>query len=201
MIPCQPTPCFPVSSQLAPLSMVQPLFLLTWRSCFFCSWCEYPSTLVPGLLSTVLPLLFRPPQGTPEIKLHIYIDDINNITVPSDRLPLCELGRARALSKCGTTSTHLFYIGTDLDEHAIMDNTYLTEQFAHLRFTLLIFIQLLRKGSPLIAILKVIYFIEFFHSKIFILLLRHHLKNKCPLLPHPHLRRPSCSFRRNSCAS
>jgi hypothetical protein len=39
--------------------------LLTWRSCSFCSWCEYPSTLVPGLLSIVLPLLLHPPQGTP----------------------------------------------------------------------------------------------------------------------------------------
>ncbi len=57
-------------------------FYLLGRFCFFCSWCEYPSTLVPGLLSTVLPLLLRPPQGTPQIKLHIYIDDINNISRP-----------------------------------------------------------------------------------------------------------------------
>jgi hypothetical protein len=42
-----------------------PFFLLTWRSCFFCSWWEYPSTLVPGLLSTALPLLLHPPQGNP----------------------------------------------------------------------------------------------------------------------------------------
>jgi hypothetical protein len=34
-------------------------------------WCKYPSTLVPGLLSTVLPL-----------QLHIYIDDIKNIGHP-----------------------------------------------------------------------------------------------------------------------
>jgi hypothetical protein len=58
----------------------QPLFLLTWRTSFSCSWCEYPSTLVPGLLSTVHPLLLHPPQGTSQIKLHIYIDDINNIS-------------------------------------------------------------------------------------------------------------------------
>jgi hypothetical protein len=45
-----------------------------------CSWCEYPSTLVPGSLSTVLPLLLHPPQGTPQIKLHIYIDDISNVS-------------------------------------------------------------------------------------------------------------------------
>jgi hypothetical protein len=34
------------------------------------------------LLSTVLPLLLHPPQGTPQIKLHIYIDDINNVSYP-----------------------------------------------------------------------------------------------------------------------
>jgi hypothetical protein len=32
------------------------------------------------LLSTVLPLLLHPPEGTPQIKLHIYIDDIKNIS-------------------------------------------------------------------------------------------------------------------------
>jgi hypothetical protein len=63
-----------------PFFTCQPLFLLTWRTSFSCSWCKYPSTLVPGLLSTVLPLLLHPPQGTPQIKLHIYIDDINNIS-------------------------------------------------------------------------------------------------------------------------
>ncbi len=54
--------------------------LLTWRTSFSCSWSEYPSTLVPGLLSTAHPLLLHPPQGIPWIKLHIYIDDINNIS-------------------------------------------------------------------------------------------------------------------------
>jgi hypothetical protein len=44
-------------------------FLLTWRTSFSCSWCGYPSTLVPGLLSTVHPLLLHPPQDTPQIKL------------------------------------------------------------------------------------------------------------------------------------
>jgi hypothetical protein len=37
-----------------------------------------PSTLVPGL-----PLLIRPPQGTLQIKLNIYIDNINNISCPA----------------------------------------------------------------------------------------------------------------------
>jgi hypothetical protein len=50
----------------------QPQSLLTWS--------EFPSTVVPGLLSTAHPLLLHPPQGTPWIKLHIYIDDINNIS-------------------------------------------------------------------------------------------------------------------------
>ncbi len=82
MILYQPTPLLPVLALACTLYMIQPLFLLTWRSCFFCSWCEYPSTPVPGLLSTVLPLLLHPPQGTPQIKLHIYIDDIYNISCP-----------------------------------------------------------------------------------------------------------------------
>jgi hypothetical protein len=58
----------------------QPCFLLTWRTSFTCSWCECPSFLVPGLLSTAHPLLLHPPQDTSQIKLHIYIDDINNIS-------------------------------------------------------------------------------------------------------------------------
>ncbi len=64
----------------SPFFISQSLCLLTWRTSFSCSWCEYPSTLVPGLLSTVLPLLLHPPQGTPQIKLDIYIDDDNNIS-------------------------------------------------------------------------------------------------------------------------
>ncbi len=75
-------PLLPGFTSVCPFSYIQPFFLLTWRSCFFCSWCEYPSTLVPGLLSTVLPLLLHPSQGTLQIKLHIYIDHINNISCP-----------------------------------------------------------------------------------------------------------------------
>jgi hypothetical protein len=65
MISCQPTPLLPVLALFFLLYMIQSFFLLTWRSCFFYSWCEYPSTLVPGLLSNVLHLLLHPPQGTP----------------------------------------------------------------------------------------------------------------------------------------
>jgi hypothetical protein len=74
-LPLLPSPHYPV-----PFHTCQSLFLLTWRTNFSCSWCEYPYTLAPGLLSTVLPLLLHPPQGCPEIKLHIYMDDINNIS-------------------------------------------------------------------------------------------------------------------------
>jgi hypothetical protein len=31
-------------------------------------------------------LLLHPPQGTPQIKLHIYIDDIKTSAVPSDTI-------------------------------------------------------------------------------------------------------------------
>ncbi len=76
-------PLFPSLLYPAPYCITNlSLYLHTWRSCFFCSWCEYPSTLVPGLLSTVLPLLLPPPQDTRQIKIHIYIDDINNISRP-----------------------------------------------------------------------------------------------------------------------
>ncbi len=72
-----------ISSLFEGLYNSSPIF--TWGTSFFCSWCEYPSTLVPGLLSTVLPLLLHPPQGTPQIKLHMYlpyIGDINNVSRP-----------------------------------------------------------------------------------------------------------------------
>ncbi len=62
MIFCQPTPLLPVLALSCPFHMIQPLFLLTWRSCFFCSWCEYPSTLVPGLLSMFSPCCFTHPR-------------------------------------------------------------------------------------------------------------------------------------------
>ncbi len=32
-----PPPCFPLFLNSAPLYMTQPLFLLTWRTSFFCS--------------------------------------------------------------------------------------------------------------------------------------------------------------------
>ncbi len=82
MILYQPTPFLPVLASAWPFYMIQPSFLFTWRSCFFWLWCKYPSILVPGLLSTVLPLLLHPPQGTPQINLHIYIDNINNVSYP-----------------------------------------------------------------------------------------------------------------------
>jgi hypothetical protein len=83
MILCQPTPCFLVLLQFAPFYIVQPLFLLTWRSCFFCSWCEYP------LLSLACYQLFSPCCFThTKIKLHIYKDNINDISHPVWYTPL-----------------------------------------------------------------------------------------------------------------
>jgi hypothetical protein len=63
---------------LASRFLIPPLFanppyvtpsLLTWRASFSSLWCEYPSTLVSGLLSTVHPLLLHPPPDSPQIKL------------------------------------------------------------------------------------------------------------------------------------
>ncbi len=47
------------------LCMGQPPLLLTWRSLFWWSWREYPSTLVPGQRSTVHPWLLNPTQRQP----------------------------------------------------------------------------------------------------------------------------------------
>jgi hypothetical protein len=65
--------------------LLQPNPLLTVIPCFtylenqlLCSWCEYPSTLVPGLLTTAPPFAraFTPHRSS----FNIYIDDINNNT-------------------------------------------------------------------------------------------------------------------------
>ncbi len=53
-----PTPC--------PLL---PFYLTYLENQLSCSWCEYPSALVPGLLTTAHPLLLLPPFRTPQIKL------------------------------------------------------------------------------------------------------------------------------------
>ncbi len=54
-----PPPCFSPSHYPIPFYISQSLYFLTWRTSFSCSWCEYPSTIVPGLPSTVLPLLLH----------------------------------------------------------------------------------------------------------------------------------------------
>ncbi len=78
----QPAPLLPILALICPLLYVlTPLFTYLENQ-LLCLWCKYPSTLVPGLLSTVLPLLLHPPQGTPQIKLHIYIDDISHVSRP-----------------------------------------------------------------------------------------------------------------------
>jgi hypothetical protein len=65
-----PAPCFhcPISSLFANPPCVAHFFIylenqLSW------SWREYPSTHVPGLLSTVYPLLLHPTRHTLQIKL------------------------------------------------------------------------------------------------------------------------------------
>ncbi len=52
-----PTPC--------PLL---PFYFTYLENQLSCSWCEYPSTLVPGLLTTAHPLLVLPPFHNPQIK-------------------------------------------------------------------------------------------------------------------------------------
>ncbi len=61
-VPTQPfAPCYPL------------FYLLGASNQLSCSWCEYPSTLVSGLLTTPHPLLLLPPFHTPHIKLqHLY---------------------------------------------------------------------------------------------------------------------------------
>ncbi len=78
-----PTPC----SSLPVLFTCHPLFLVTRFFTYLenqlsCLWCEYPSTLVPGLLSTAHPLLLLPPWHAPRLSYNIYLDDINNTSRP-----------------------------------------------------------------------------------------------------------------------
>jgi hypothetical protein len=56
-----PPPCFLLSFSLTYL-----------ENQLFCSWCEYPSTLVPGLLTTAHPLLVLPPFHTPTDQVTIF---------------------------------------------------------------------------------------------------------------------------------
>jgi hypothetical protein len=66
-----PTPC--------PLLHFYLTFLENQLSC---SWCEYPSTLVPGLLTTSHPLLVLPPFHSHRSSYNIYTADIINIIRP-----------------------------------------------------------------------------------------------------------------------
>ncbi len=68
----QSFPLLPPSS--APLLIGYSL-LLTWKSPFWWSWCEYPSTLVPAWWSTahpLLPTLPLPSQQLPQFMLHVF---------------------------------------------------------------------------------------------------------------------------------
>jgi hypothetical protein len=74
-----PSLCFPLPIIPFLLILANPSFYLLGELAFLaCGANTHP--LVPGLLSTVLPLLLYPPQGTPQINLRIYRDDINNIS-------------------------------------------------------------------------------------------------------------------------
>ncbi len=78
---CQPTPCPPFASFNPPYTARPPVYLLGDPSSFACGANTHP------LLSLVGYQLFSPcclthPKGTPQIKLCIYIDDINNISRP-----------------------------------------------------------------------------------------------------------------------
>jgi hypothetical protein len=53
---------------------------------FWWSWCEYPSTLVPGWWSTAHPLLLNPSWRHPQFTLHVYIGDITTSATLSDTL-------------------------------------------------------------------------------------------------------------------
>ncbi len=59
-----PPPCFPLCP-LSALCISEPPLLLTWRSLFWWSWCECPSTLVPGWWWTAHPLILNSPPPPP----------------------------------------------------------------------------------------------------------------------------------------
>ncbi len=71
-----PTPCYPS-------------YFTYLDNQLYCSWRKYPSPLVPGLLTTALPLLLLPPFHTPQIKLQ-YLDRRQQQYQPSlsDTLPI-----------------------------------------------------------------------------------------------------------------
>jgi hypothetical protein len=72
--------CFP----LYPLPLCDKLPpLLTWKSLFWWSWCESPSTLVTGWWFTahpLLPILPLPSQRSPQFMLHVFQRRHHNIS-------------------------------------------------------------------------------------------------------------------------
>ncbi len=85
MIFCQPIPLPPPSLLYLAPHMIQHFFVLTWRSSFFCSWCEYPSTLLSLVcyqLST--PCCFTHPKA-PHRSCYIFTQTTSTTSaVPSD---------------------------------------------------------------------------------------------------------------------
>ncbi len=79
------------SFPLLPLLPATPVyklhFLLTCKSHFWWSWCECPSTLVPGWWSTAhpsVPTLPLPSQRLPQFMIHIVKDDITTSVMLPD---------------------------------------------------------------------------------------------------------------------
>ncbi len=65
-----PPPCFPLCPFSTSCVSELPPFLLTWRSLFWWSWCECPSTLILGWWSTAYPLLPKPSPPSPPSNTH-----------------------------------------------------------------------------------------------------------------------------------
>ncbi len=78
-----PPPCFPFCPNLPPFIWLIPSFYLE-NQLLLCV-VQIPIHSCPWFAINCSPLaasLLHPLQGTPQIKLHIYIDDISNISRP-----------------------------------------------------------------------------------------------------------------------
>jgi hypothetical protein len=85
---------------MGPRNSISPFYLLGDPSSFARGANIHPlSSLVSYQLYS--PCWLTHPEGTPQIKLHIYIDDINTSAVPSDTLMI------KALIYSGQTVLHV----------------------------------------------------------------------------------------------
>jgi hypothetical protein len=74
----QAHPLLPLTPSL--FTLVNPTLYLLGEPAFLARGANTHPLLSPVCYQLFPPLLFHPPQGTPWIKLHIYLDDINNIS-------------------------------------------------------------------------------------------------------------------------